>query len=360
MVRAFTTVAVCAIIIAAGVSVAVLGARFRAAEPSAEAATAGARTAVPSVKVQVLKPESLEDRLVLTGIVAPWQDVMLSSEATGRIERQNVEEGQSVKAGQELVRIDTSLNQARLDQALAQERLARQEYERIQSLSTKGISTPQAVDKSQADLDVATANVRLIQIQLSKSVVTAPFDGVLDKLLKDEGEFVDMGAPLVRLVQTRKVKVNVGIPEREVRFFALGDRTRVTLDALQGTEFEGRLYRVSPTADPATLTFSSEIEVDNADGLIKPGMVSRVSLVRQSFPDALVAPIFAVISLENQRFVFVEENGVARVRPIETGVIQGHGVQVTAGLNAQDRLIVAGQRELSDGEPVSVSEVLEP
>jgi membrane fusion protein (multidrug efflux system) len=314
---------------------------------------------VASVKVQVLKAVLVEDRLVLTGNVEPWEDIMVSSEARGRIEWQEVKEGDSVQAGQELIKIDTSVVRAQLDQARAQEKLAGQELERIETLSAKGLTTAQALDKVRAEHDIATANAHLVQIQLTKSVVTAPIAGVIDKLVKDRDEYADMGAALVRIVQIQKVKVRAGIPERDIPCFAKGDSVKVVLDALQGREFSGVIHQIGTTADPATLTFAAEIAVDNPDVAIKPGMIARVKLVRKSFPDSLVAPMFAILSLENARFVFVEDQGVARGRPIEVGVLQGNSVQVTKGLDAGDRLIVSGQRDLKDGDSVNVLEVLE-
>ena len=170
---------------------------------------------------------------------------------------------------------------------------------------------------------------------------------------------MDVGAPLARIVQVHKVKVSVGIPERDISFFAEGNTATVTLDALQGRSFAGVIHRIATTAEAATLTFIAEIEVDNPDGAIKPGMVARVALVRKSYPDSIIVPLFSILSLENMRFVFVEENGAAHGRPIQVGVLQDNTIQVTEGLRAGDRLIVSGQRDLKDGDPVNVIEVVE-
>jgi membrane fusion protein (multidrug efflux system) len=154
------------------------------------------------------------------------------------------------------------------------------------------------------------------------------------------------------------VKVKAGLPERDVAAFAKDDSVKVRLDSLPGKEFDGRIYRVSPTAEPATLTFICEVEVDNPDGLLKPGMIARATFVRKSYPDSIVVPLFAILSMENQRLVMVESDGVAHARPIEVGVLQGNSVQVLNGLKAGDRLITVGQRDLQDGDPVKVIEVL--
>jgi len=358
MKKAVMTVVLCAVVVGLGYGATVVGAHLRGTPAKVEASVPATPAKGTSVKVQVLQPTTVEDRLVLTGGVEPWQDIMMSAETRGVIEWQGVEEGARIAAGQELVKIDTGLLRARLDQAKAAKRLADQELERIERLSKKRITTAQNLDTVRAQCDMAAADLRLVELQLEKSVVAAPVEAVVDTLFKEESEFVDVGTPLVRLVQVHKVKVQVGIPERDVPFFAEGNPVSVALDALQGRTFSGIIGRIGTTAEAATLTFVAEIEVDNADGAIKPGMIARATLVRKTFPNSVVAPIFSVLSVDNQRFVFVEQEGAAHVRPIEIGVILTDGVQVTRGLSPGDRLVVVGQRDLKEGEPVQVAEVL--
>ena len=352
----------CAAIIGAGyVATRIVAAKARGTSSQAEAAVPEQDIAnVTTVNVHVLKPVLVNDQLVLTGHVQPWQEILISAEGAGKIEWQGVKEGDRVQKGQELLKIDTRVMRAQLDQAEAQHKLACQELQRAKTLSTKGVTSGQSLDKCQADCDMAAANVRLMTIRLEKSVVAAPTDGVIDKLLKEQDEFVDVGIPLLRLVQVQKVKVGAGIPERDVSAFAKNTQpVTVQLDALPGRIFQGKIYRVAPTAEPTTLTFISEIEVDNPEGLIKPGMIARSSLVRKSYPDAIAVPIFSILSMENQRYVMLEKEGIARMRPIEVGVLQGNSVQVVKGLESGDRLIVAGQRDIQDGEPVKVVEVVQ-
>jgi membrane fusion protein (multidrug efflux system) len=343
------------VIIAVGALASVCGYHIRAQRLADQSSKANQDQAV-SVKIGIVKPSPMDDRLLLTGVAEPWEDILVSAEATGKIERQAVEEGAAVKAGDVIFHIDTSLIQAQMEQVQAQERLAVQELQRAQSMSTKGIATGQAMDKAKADRDVSAANLRLFQIRLEKSVAAAPLEGVIDKLFKKQNEFVDTGTPLFRLVQVHKLKIKVGIPEREIGCFVQGDKAAVTMDALAGKTFDGTIYKIAPTADPRTLTFPTEIEVANPENAARPGMISRVALVRKRYEEAISIPLFSVLPLDNQRFVFVENEGKARMRQIQTGVIQGNMVQVLSGLSAGDRLIVTGQRDLQDGDTVKVLE----
>jgi membrane fusion protein, multidrug efflux system len=347
-----------AAIVAAGVTVllGVAHSNRRSAEVSAVDIQAAKR---PNVHVQILEPALLQDTLLLTGSIRAWEEVTLSAETAGRIEWQGVDDGDPVTARQELVRVDTESLRARLDQAQAQFRLTEQELARAQALRKTGVSSSQELDRMQADRDVAASSVRVSEIALSKSVVRAPLDGLADRVFREVGEFVDVGAPLVRVVQVDRVKIVVGVPEKEVPLFAVGDEVVVQVDALPGEEYKGTIFRIATTAELATRTFSTEVAVDNASGRLRPGMIARVRFVRHRYPDAISVPIYSIIARENSRMVFVEEAGKASARPVEVGFYQSDMVHVTAGLHAGDRVIVVGQRDLRDGEEVLVQEVVE-
>lgn len=307
-----------------------------------------------NVRVQVLEPTTLEDTLMLTGSISPWEEVTLSAELSGSIEWQGVDDGELVDAGQELLRIDTESLRARHGQAVAQLKLADQELTRVQALSRNGVSSPQELDRAQANRDVAASDMRVSEIALTKSVVKAPLRGVADRVYGEVGEFVDVGTSLIRIVQVDRVKVVVGIPEKEVPLFSVGDAIGVSVDALPGEVFSGHIYRIATTAEGSTRTFATEIEVANGEGMLRPGMIARVKLVRNTYPDAIAIPIYSVISLDDRHIVFVEADGKASARQIEVGFYQSNVVHVTGGLEAGDRLIVVGQRDLRDGQPVQV------
>jgi membrane fusion protein (multidrug efflux system) len=210
-----------------------------------------------------------------------------------------------------------------------------------------------------ANRDVAEANLRTLQIRVKKSITTAPFDGTVAHAFMEKDEFTDVGKPLVRLVQLDRVKVTLGVPEHDILRFKVGDPVKIRLDALQDREFTGTIHELAPAADLSTHTFQTEIAVDNSEGLIKPGMIARAGLVRGTYPDSIVIPIFAAALIEDKRVVFIEKDGKAELRQIETGVIQGSSVQVTKGLAPGDHLIVVGQRDVRPGEPVKVQETLQ-
>ena len=179
---------------------------------------AGAATVAPptNVKVRIVQPQPMEDVLLVTGNIEPWEDITISAETTGVVEWQGIDDGDPVKQGQELFRIDTTRIQSTYDQALARKKLAEQELERVRNLRESGISSPQELDRVQTDYQVAAADLQAARIMLEKSVVHAPIDGVADTVFAEQGEFVDVGRDLARIVQVHRVKAVMGIPEREL------------------------------------------------------------------------------------------------------------------------------------------------
>ena len=314
---------------------------------------------LPNVAVVELKAESVSDYLVLTCGIEAWEAVTLSAETTGRIELQDIEEGDTVSKGQAIIEINTTSIQASIERDRARLALAEQELERVTELRGQGISSPQEFDRAMGDMQAAKANLKLTQIQLEQSVISAEIAGVVDTLYNEAGEFVSAGTHLVRIVQVDKVRAVVGMPERDVAMVSIGDTVFVDLDAYSGRTFEGKVFRIATSAEDATRTFATEVELDNPEGLLRPGMIARATFIRKTYESAITVPLFSVLTRNDGRIVFVEKDGVARMHPVEIGFFQGDEVHITGGLSEGDRLIVLGQRDLRDGDRVLVQSGVE-
>lgn len=356
MKNALRNLAVIAVIILTGVGIAVGGMTLRS-RPSDAGIVAERKPR--NVKVRILQSSTVEDDLKLMGTFQPWQDIVLSAINFGVIGWQGIEEGDLVRNDQELMRIDTAELLVRLAEIKAQYQLAARELDRIETMEKEGISSPQAHDRATTDYEIARLNLRAAELKIADGLVRAKFAGVIDTLHQEEGEYVKVGAPLIRLVQVDRLKLVVGIPERDVIYFSKGDKAGITLDAYPDEQFIGTIYRIATTAEVSTHTFSTEIELDNSAGKLKPGMISQARLVRQEFPDSIMIPIFSMMTTDIGRHVFIDDNGQARHTEIETGFLLGNMVYVREGLGSGDRLIVLGQRDLLDGDPVIVREVVE-
>ena len=352
----FRNLLVIAVIIVAGVGIAMVGMTLRS-RPSDAGIVAERKP--QNVKVQILKTATVEDDLKLMGTFEPWLDIVLSAINMGVIGWQGIEEGDFVEGDQELIRIDTAELLVSLAQMKAQHKLATSELNRVRSMEKEGISSPQAHDRAMTDYEIANVNLRSAELKIADGLIQSKISGVVDTLHLEEGEYVKVGDPLIRLVQVDRLKLVVGIPERDVIYFSKGDTVSVTLDPYPDERFTGTIYLIAATAEISTHTFPTEIELDNSTGKLKPGMMAEARLVRREFPNSIMIPIFSMMTTDIGKHVFIDDNGEARHTKIDTGFLLGNKVYVRGGLESGDRLIVLGQRDLVDGDPLIVREVIE-
>lgn len=311
---------------------------------------------ITNVTVHVLRGKVVQDSFTVTGSLEPWEDVLLSAETSGKIEWQGVEEGERVEKGQELLKINRVSTEIRLNQARARYNLSLLELERMQRLQKGGLSTSQRMDQVQLDRDLTHADMRAKEIEFKLSVLIAPFDGVVDEIHKEQEEFVGVGTPLLRLIQVHKVKMIVGIADQDILYFSVGDPVDVRVDAYKDRVFTGKIDRIAGRAEMSTHTFETEIELDNPEGELKPGMIARATLVRTDYPNSITVPIFSIIREQNTSYVFVEEEGTAQMRSVTVGFYQGNFAQIMEGLEVGEHLIVAGHRNLRHNGLVRVHE----
>ena len=309
-----------------------------------------------AVKVSVVRvePAPVKDILVLPGETEAWQDVRVAADAVGRVEWIGPKEGQTVKEGDLIAKIDVAALKAALDRAEAALKLAEDLYQRRYRLFEKNIINQEELDKSATERTLARANFRQMQIEYERGFLKAPLTGMVNHLFLDEGEFVDKGKPFADLVNVDKIKINVNVPELDVRYLKVGQKTMVRVDAFPDRELTGVIDFVAYKADPATKTFPVKVIVDNPDHEIRPGMIARVAFLRRIIPDALAAPIFSIVDKGGERILFVEKDGVVQARTISIGAIEGDKVQITKGLQPGDHLIVVGQKEVEEGMKVQV------
>jgi membrane fusion protein (multidrug efflux system) len=309
-----------------------------------------------AVKVSVLRvePTPMKDVLVLPGETEAWQDVRVAADAAGRVEWIGPKEGQTVKEGELIAKIDVAALKAALDRAEAALKLAEDLYQRRYKLFEKNIINQEELDKSETERALARANARQMQIEYDRGFLKAPLTGMVNQLFVDEGEFVDKGKPFADLVNVDKIKTNVNVPELDVRYLKVGQKTMVRVDAFPDRELSGVIDFVAFKADPATKTFHVKVIVDNPGHDIRPGMIARVAFLRRVIPDALAAPIFCIVDKGGERMLFVEKDGVVQARAISIGAIEGDKVQITKGLQPGDHLIVTGQTEVEEGMKVQV------
>jgi membrane fusion protein (multidrug efflux system) len=320
------------------------------------AKTEGGSSQPPPVPVSVVEvqPIAMRDVVFLPGETEAYDDVNVAASTSGRVEWIGFREGQKVNKGDLLAKIDVSALKASLEHARAAYKLADDLYERRRRLYENRIIAKEELDQSETQRKLAGADLAQIKVRYDHGFPKSPVTGLINHLYLDVGEFADVGKPIMDIVNIDKIKINVRVPELDVRYVKKGQTTPIKIDAFPDRTILGTVEFVAFKADPATKTFLVRSIIDNADHHIRPGMIGRVAFVRRQISDAVAAPLFAIVDKGGERIVFVEKDGVAESRVISIGVIEADQVQITSGLNVGDHLIVKGHTEVEDGMKVIV------
>jgi len=321
-----------------------------------EAKKAAMKKQVPAVRVitLTLEPGRLEDKINLPAQVEPYRDVWVKAEVPGQVVKVLVEEGQTVKNEQVLVKLDDRDYQSRLARIEANYRLAKLNYDRTSALVKKKITAETKLDEIEAQLKDLTAQRKEAQLALSRTRITSPICCLLNELKAKEGDFVSVGDPVAQILQLDRIKVTVGVPESDVAAIFDLEEADVIIEALGKRRVKGRKIFLSRQPRSLARLYDLELIVPNPDRHILPGMFARVELVKQVFDKALAVPLYAVISQGDERIVFIEKEGRAERRRIEIGALVGWQVRVTSGLMAGDRVIIVGHRLLDHGQQVEI------
>jgi len=322
----------------------------------AEAKKAAMKKEVPAVRIitLTLKPERLEDKISLPAEVEPFEDLWVKAEVKGQVVDIPAKEGRSVEKGQLLVRLDDRDYRSRLARIEANFKLAKQDYGRMATLVKKNIAAESKLDEIEARLEELKAQRSEAQLSLDRTRITAPISGQLNEIKAKKGDLLDVNQQVAQILQFKKVKVTVGVPESDVAAVFDLNEAEVIIEALGNRKVKGK--KIFLSRQPRTLArlYDLELLVPNPDGRILPGMFGQVKLIKRVIDQALAVPLYAVITHGDESFVYVEKDGKAERRLIKLGVLVGWQVHVEAGLNPGERVIVVGQRFLNDGQIVKV------
>ncbi len=309
--------------------------------------------AIP-VSVLEVQPVAIRDILVLPGETEAWQDVLVPADISGRVEWIGPKEGESLKKGQLFAKIDVSALKVALEKAECDYKLNEDLLKRREKLFERKSISQEELDRIRTETLLAQHTLEQTRVEYERGFTKSPISGVINYLFVDQGEFIERGHSIATIVNVDKIKINVSVPEMDVRFLKPGQESRVTIDAYPNESMIGVVDFVSYKADPATKTFKVRVLVDNSDGKIRPGMIARLAFIRQVIPNALVAPLFALVDKGGERILFLEKDGVAQSRTVSLGVIDNDRIQILKGLNPGDRLIVKGQTQVEEGMKVHV------
>jgi membrane fusion protein (multidrug efflux system) len=266
-----------------------------------------------------------------------------------------VEEGETVTAGQVLARLDGEKAQLELARAEANLRRLRQEMERNQRLRADNLISVEAYERSLFDFEAQLAARDLAELDLSYTEITAPIDGVIAERMIRLGNTLTTNQVTFKISALDPLLAYMHVPERHFNRLMPGQPALIHADALPESTFEGVIARISPVVDPATGTFKVTVEVRDESRRLKPGMFTRVNIVYDSREAAVLVPRSALMEDEDEDALFiVNDEGVAQRVVVETGYRSAGDVEIVAGLEGGEDLVIIGQAGLRDQASVIV------
>lgn len=317
----------------------------------------GANQPVP-VKMMQVQTAPVTDTVTAAGTLNPHESVVLRPEIDGRIVSLSFKEGQVVKKGAIVVKLDDAEPRAALAAAEADSRLAESRFRRSEELAGKGFISRQALDEARANLDIVRARMREVRVTLDRTVIRAPFTALAGLRKVSPGAYVKRGDDIVGLAAIDQLNLDVRVPEVYLPLVRIGQPVTLTVDALPGQRFAGKVYAMEPVVDLATRGALVRARIPNPGARLKPGMFARVSADLGSRPNAVVVPEQAILPKGGKSFVYKVVQGKAMLTPIEPGRRSAGQVEVVSGISAGDTIVVDGLLKLKPGAPVAPVEMV--
>ncbi|GAB3045988.1 efflux RND transporter periplasmic adaptor subunit [Stenotrophomonas tumulicola] len=314
--------------------------------------------AVP-VEVAVASHRGVAASYTGTAALEPRAESQVVAKTSGVALAVLVEEGQQVRAGQPLVRLDPDRARLAVAQSEAVMRKLENNYQRAYKMVGQQLVSAADVDQLRYDLENARAQYRLATLELSYTTVVAPISGVIALRSIKTGNFVQINTPIFRIVDNSRLEATLNVPERELATLRAGQPVTLVADALPGKRFTGEVDRIAPVVDSGSGTFRVVSTFDGGTQSLQPGMFGRIRIDYDQRADALVVPRLALLDDGEPAVFRVQAGKVARV-PVTLGYAEGAWVEIRDGLSKGDQVVTAGKVALRDGTAVQVIVPNEP
>ena len=311
------------------------------------------------VTTTTLKDTLFEHYFEVQGNVETDQNIVLYPEYTGVLTQVYVKEGQRVAKGQRLARIDDGGLGSELARQEAQLALAKTTFERQKRLWDQKIGSEISYLEAKTNYEAMQAATNQMRSRIGKTVITAPFSGVIDNLIADQGQVVNAGqTPVIRLINLSDMYVNASIPEAYLGKVNEGTDVKIRLASI-GKTYEGKIRQVGNFVSPDNRTFDVKVALPNADSAIKPNLIATVMVNDYTSENAIVIPENTIqqnAAGNSITYIYVSEGdgAIAKQVQIEKGYTADKQVEILSGLKSGDQLIIEGVRTLRDGQEVTL------
>lgn len=304
------------------------------------------------VELALAAPGSLSYSADRAGSLRALREVMIVNQEEGRLTELRVREGDRVRAGEVLVRYDERILRAQLDKASAALGQAELDHDRNRQLRAKGFVSEDAVARAATNLEIARAEVRLLQARVQHMTIAAPFDGVVARRLVEPGNVTPQHTHLLTVIDPSRLVTDVNVSELVMPYLSVGAPAQVRIDALGEALHPGRIVRIHPTIDPATRTGRIEVVLNPVPPGARPGQFCRV-LLSTGGREWLVLPLVALQRDAQGEFVYVhQEDGTVRRAGIVSGLRLADRVEIRDGLERGAKVVVKGFLGLAPGQRV--------
>tara|TARA_A100000171_G_C2132071_1_gene147424 strand:- start:1144 stop:2490 length:1347 start_codon:yes stop_codon:yes gene_type:complete len=304
------------------------------------------------VEVEEVRIGSMTRTITAVGTLRAQQTVILRPEINGVIAKIHIDGGEYVNEGDPLFTLEDRLFRAEVKEAEAKLALARVQNKRATKLEAQKFGSAVNRDKALADLNVAEALLESAKSKLDRTIIKAPFDGIVGLHSLSLGAPVDQNKELITLVDINPMKVDFKVPAKFLRYISTGQRVKVAVDGFREKKFPGLIEGIDATVDTTAHSIEARALIPNKNRILKPGLFARVDVVVGTKSKALIVPAVAVDKLGDQEFVYKVVEGRAFQTPVITGIQEGENIEILRGVNAGDHIVTVGQLKLQDGSPV--------
>ena len=327
----------------------------QAAAEGGGAPAAGGPPAMPPMPVDVdtARRQAVVDAVRATGRIEANQAIELRPDEQGRITDILFREGQSVEKGAPLVKIDDAMIKAQLERAKADRDLSNQQLERVKRLRAQNAASPADLERAEANARSNAAGIAVLELQIERTTVRAPFSGAIGQRLVSMGDYVTTSTPLLTLQTVDPQRAVIEVPERYAVKLRQGQVVEFTVASQEGRTFRARVDFIDPVVQNENRTILVKASAPNPNRLLKPGMFIEARLATATRAGAIVVPEDAIQPMRSANVVWAVVDGKASRRVVTLGVRSAGIVEILSGVQAGEPVVVGGLERMGEGLPVA-------
>ncbi len=322
--------------------------------PSSMRGRDGAAISGIPVEAVPVKRQSISTYLLTTTTLAPQRAVEVVAKTSGLVSKLLVEEGDKVRAGQTLARLDEQELLIALKQARIRAQNMKRVFDRTAEMFQKNLVSKQAYDDARFNYETAQTQYEDAKLRVDYTQIKSPIDGVITERLIEVGQRVNLNQVLFRVGDFDPLLARIYVPEKDMGKLHVGQEAEITVEAAPDKKFKGVVSMISPVVDPASGTTKVTLEIHDRSGTLRPGMFANVHIITDTRENTLVIPKKAMILESERDELFTVVDGVARKVQVELGYSDGERAEVLRGLTEGQLVVTVGQEGLRDGVPVKI------